>query len=511
MTFATTQNPFTKRDSLLLTIAALVLALALAVWQALSPKLATMAFLALILLILAMMKMELAVVLYTLSAFLVIGPIFAVTGRFGHSEGLYTSELMLGLLALVWGARLVSRAVHRKRIPLDTNPIDLPLVGLIGTALFAFVAAQFTWDYRVGTEHRYLIRQVTEIGLLCMPVAVYLLVSDTVRDLRWIKAVYWSVLAVGVVSFFVICPWIELPAFVKTFWTGLLPVPLVSFLYAHIVLQQEFNVTSMAAVVALAGLLIVQFMFMSWVVMWFSTSISLCVISWYRSKKLFTAIVCASLLIVAFRPDMWLNIYETESTSRSLERFDLWRSVLDLASKRPFWGIGPGNFYPYYSHEYAAVYGTINVPSPHSNYVQIIIEYGFIGGAFFIWFIVVCLLRLRNSFLQTKDEWEKVFFLGMTGYFAGMAAAAFLADYLISASSNNGLVSFSTTVYTWILLGLAMSVRRNMLERQSSEPSSDAPKKLVLSEAGSPAHFQPNRGHSPTKVPLAQNRSERDA
>jgi len=502
VTSATIQNTFAKRDSLLLTIAAIVLALVLGVWQALSPKLAMTAFLALILTILAIMKMELAVVLYTLTAFLVIGPIFAVTGRFGHSEGLYTSELMLGLLVLVWGARLINRAIHKKRIPLDTSPIDLPLVGLIGSALFAFVAAQFTWDYRVGTEHRYLIRQVTEIGLLCMPVAIYLLVSDTVRNTRWIKAVYWSVIAVGVVAFCVICPWIRFPAFIRTFWTGLLPVPLVSFLYAHIVLQQEFNIKSMVAIVALAGLLVVQFMFISWVVMWFSTSISLCVISWYKSKKLFTAVVCASLLILAFRPDMWLNIYETESTSRSLERLDLWASAFDLATKRPFWGIGPGNFYPYYSHEYAARYGTINVSSPHSNYVQIMIEYGFIGIAFFIWFIVVCTLVLRDSFRQAQDGWQKVFFLGMTGYFAGRAAAAFLADYLISASSNNGLVSFSTTVYTWILLGIAMSLRRNMLKETLTELAQETPQEPVLAETAAADRALPSSHERNCAAPI---------
>ncbi len=484
MTLAATQNLFSRRHSMLLTGTALVLALALSVWQAMSPRLATMVLLALILMTLAIMKMELAVVLYTLTAFLVIGPVIAVTGRFGHSEGLYTSELMLGLLALVWTMRLVYRAIQNKRMPLDTSPIDLPLVGLIGTALFAFVAAQFTWDYRVGTEHRYLIRQVTEIGLLCMPVAIYLLVSDTVRDTRWIKAVYWSVIAVGVVSFCVINPWLKLPAFVKTFWTGLLPVPLISFLYAHIILQREFNVKATVAVAVLTGLLTVQFMFMSWIVMWFSTSISLCVMSWYRSKRLFTAIVCISLLIAILRPDIWLNIYETESASQSLERFGLWTSAFDLTTKRPFWGIGPGNFYPYYSHNYAETYGTINVSSPHSNYVQIMIEYGFIGAAFFIWFIVACVLVLRDSFMRAKDDWEKVFFLGMTGYFAGRAAAAFLADYLISASSNHGLVSFSTTVYTWILLGIAMSLRRNMLKRPATEPVQDDPHKTVLAEAG---------------------------
>lgn len=454
-------NP--KLTKVALIAAAAVASMSLGVWQAVAPEQAAIVLLALIYIALAICKLEAAIVVYTLTAFMVIGPVYAVTGRFGYTDGFFTSELMLGLLVLVWGARLLSLAIRNKRVVLNSAPINLPLLCLIATAIFAFIAAQFTWDDTVPIEHRYLLRQVTDIGLLCMPVTACIMVGNVIRGVRWAKAVYGAVLVVGIIGFCVNNHWLRMPGFVRLFWWGLLPVPLISFLYAHVLLREKFDWRLLVAIVALAALLFYQFAFLSWVVMWFSTAISLCVITWHRSKKLAIMLACVVLLLIAYHPSMITRVYETEAAQRSTERIDLWRSAIQMAMRRPVWGIGPGNFYPYYSHHYAKEYGTINVSSPHSNYVQIMVEYGLLGVACFVWFIIACLKMLKDSLALAKTSWQRTFFLGMNGYFAGMAAAAFLADYLVSSSSNSGLASFSTTIYTWLLLGVACGLRRQLL------------------------------------------------
>jgi len=488
MIFAVSHQPASRARSVLLIVVGVVLAVALSVGQALSPKWAAAALAAMLLMTLAAYKMEAAIVFFALTVFMIIGPVIGVTGRFGHSDGLYTSELMLGLLVLVWGARLLFLAIRDKRLELNSNPINPPLFCLIGVALFAFIAAQFTWDVNVPTEHRYLLRQLTELGMLCMPIAVYLMVSNTIKDIRWAKAVYYAVLAVGVIGFLMSSSLLRMPPFMKPLWRGLLPVPLISFLYAYIMLRKSLDLKLLVAGCALVVLIIFQFTGLAWVVMWLSAAVSICVISWHRSKALSIVLACVVLLLVAFQPDFLTRIYEEETASRSFERIDLWSSIVRMTMRRPLWGIGPGNFYPYYSYRYAQEYSTINVSSPHSNYFQMLVAYGFLGLGCFVWFIITCLRMLKTSLDIARDRWQRTFFLGMNGYFAGMAVIAFLADYLIPTSANGGLATFSITVYTWLLLGVAASLRGHLLMEKATEES--APSAQVVPNTETAVHVQ---------------------
>lgn len=468
MIYAVPYQLNTRAVRISLVVVGAVLAISLGVWQVESFKWSAAALAALLFMSLAVFKMEAAIVIFALTAWMSLGPLLTATGRFGYTDGLYSSELMVGLLISVWGARLILITIQRKRIPLQRSPIDLPLFCLIGVAIFSFIAAQFTWDYRVPTAHKYYITQIAEIGLLCMPVAVYLLVSNSLKDVRWVKAVYWSVLAVGALAFCVMCPWIKVPFPFRMFWAGLLPMPLISFLYAYIVLQKKFDSKLLMAICVLAVMLVVQYWYTSWVVMWLSTSVSLCVISWHRSKKLSVAVFCSvALFIVLLKPDLFKSVLAAETAEGSIQRFKIWASCVKIAVARPFWGIGPDNFYPYYSHYYADIFRTLNVSSPHSNYLQILVQYGFLGLGAFLWFLYAGYRMLVRSYReQAATMWEKTVFLGTTGVFAGMACAAGLADYLFPARANGGLLSFGTTVYMWILLGTAVSLHHILSERK---------------------------------------------
>jgi len=406
---------------------------------------------------LAICKMEGAIALYALVAFMPIGPFFAVTGKYGYSEGLYASELMLGLLVFVWVAGLLLHVIRDKELPLQKNPINAPLFLLIGASVFSFIAAKFTWDYRVPTEHRYTITEITEIGLLCMPVAVYLLISNSLKDLRWVKAVFFAVLIVGVIGFASDCPWIHLPDFFNIRWTGLLTIPLISFAYAYVIFQEKPTWKQLLIACLLATLMSVQFAYRSWVVMWLSACVSLCVISWYRSKKLFFAIACVALVTCLLRIDLFREMFASEKAERSLERFGVWGSSIQMIISRPLWGVGPGNYYPYYTHYYASIYGAAQVPSAHSAYIQILAQYGVLGLAFLGWFIVRCFMTLRHAFLRALDPWRKMFMLGTLGVFSAFAAISFFGEYLVGTRGNSGLANFGITVYVWILIGVALS------------------------------------------------------
>ena len=440
--------------------AGLLFALGIGLLQAMSLRWAIVIVSGVVLTALAICKMEAAIVIFTLTSFIVAGPFFAVSGRFGHTDGLYSSELTVGLLVAVWGIKLILLALQKKKVPLERSPIDLPLFSLLAAAIISFIAAHFTWDYRVPTEHKYYITQVTEIGLLCMPITVYLLVSHSLKDIRWVKATYFAILAVGVVVFVLDWHWITPPVFLRIRWGPLLVIPLVSFVYAYVILRKSLDLKWLAAACFLSLLLVNQFSGLGWVVRWFATAVSLCVISWHRSKKLFAVVVCVALAWSALRADVWSSVVVTETASRSLARFDIWKSCVRIALTRPLWGIGPDNFYPYYWHYFAKIFETPAVSSAHNNYLQILVQYGFLGLGAFLWLLYRGYRMLAKFYRAAAEPWEKTVFLGATGVFACMACAAAFADYFIPARANGGLVSFSTTVYTWIVLGVAVGLKR---------------------------------------------------
>jgi O-antigen ligase len=449
-----------KNNRIPLIAAGATLAIGLALLQVVSLTWSAMVLALVLMTALAMCKMEAALVLYALAAFMPIGPFFSVAGRLGYEQGLYPSELLLGLLVFIWGIGLLFHAIRDKKLPISASPINAPLFVLIGASVFSFIAAQFTWDYRVPIEHRYNITQIAEIGLLCMPVAAYLLISNSLKDLRWVKAICCSVLVVGVIGFASDCPWIRLPAFFNIPWTGLLTIPLISFLYAYIVLHKELGLKQLAAACLLALVLAVQFRYLSWVVMWLSVSVSLCAISWYRSRRLFAVVISLALITCLLRIDLFRDILEAERAEQSLERFNIWATSFKMLLSRPLWGVGPDNFYPYYSHHYADFYQTMNVTSPHSNWLQILVQYGIIGLAAFIWFIVACILSLSRFYRQAQGTFEREVLLATLGTFAGMVVISGVGDYIFPTRANGGLTTFGITVYNWILLGIAFGLGR---------------------------------------------------
>jgi len=475
--YAIAQRLNTRALQALLILVGAILAISCGMWQAVSPKWALAATLAILLTALAVLKMEAAIVFFALTAWMSLGPFLTASSRSGYEDGLYSSELMAGILIAVWGTRLILLTLERKKVPLQRSPVDLPLLCLVGVAVFSFISAQFTWDYRVPTAHRYYITQIAELGLVCLPVAVCLLISNCLKDMRFLKATYWSVLAVGAFGFCVMCPWIKIPFSFRMMWAGLLPVPVISFLYAYVLVQKRFDSKLLVAICMLAVMLVVQYRYVSWVVMWLSASVSLCAISWCRSKKLFAAVFCCvALSIAVLKADLFRGILDAEAAEGSIQRFAIWASCIKMTLARPLWGIGPDNFYPYYSHYYADVFQTLDVSSPHSNYFQILVQYGFLGLGAFLWFLYAgyrMLVRFYRS-AAAEGTWEKTVLLGATGLFAGMACAAGLADYLFPARANRGLLSFGTTVYTWIVLGLAIALHRTLSER-SRERSDDSP------------------------------------
>jgi O-antigen ligase len=159
------------------------------------------------------------------------------------------------------------------------------------------------------------------------------------------------------------------------------------------------------------------------------------------------------------------RVYELSYHEGDFQRLILWRDALELAAQRPFLGIGPGNYL-----DYTMRYGNLNVwlSSPHGNYQQITAEMGLVGLGFTLWIAVRGLTLGWRLFRRATDPFRRSLAIAATCSLAGPVAAGVLGDFLIPNYHNGGSTNFTATVYSWIILGLLMSLER--LERESPTP-----------------------------------------
>lgn len=52
---------------------------------------------------------------------------------------------------------------------------------------------------------------------------------------------------------------------------------------------------------------------------------------------------------------------------------------------------------------------------------------------------------------------SKTYLLAAMGQLVGISAAAFIGDYIVPAYHNGGIMTFSSTVYSWLIWGLAIA------------------------------------------------------
>lgn len=108
-------------------------------------------------------------------------------------------------------------------------------------------------------------------------------------------------------------------------------------------------------------------------------------------------LVLAVIFIPEFRLRI-LSIFADRKDSSNNFRRNVWDAVFEMIRDRPIFGIGPGHnsfnqIYPLYQRpRYTAL-------SAYSIFLEVVVETGFVGLAFFIWLLIV---TFNTAFLQVR-------------------------------------------------------------------------------------------------------------
>lgn len=408
----------------------------------------------LLLILVVSWQFEAALALYALMAFAAWGstPDLA-TGGSGTGKSLYVSEILLAFLIMVWFGKYVFNSLPRPRI---RSGFYIPLGLYLAYCVFNVAHSYLFWDPHVNRIYQYPQVNALELGIRLMSAGALAMMATSVKDRLWLNRITLALLIAG--SYNGLNALLKNPIPVAAPWCPL--IVLLPACYALTVALDPGR-SRPARGLALVGVAIaIGFVFVasiSWISGWLGLFVAFGTILYLRSRRILAACIVLSLVfaLVAW-PFLQKNVVEESASKGDYDRFLLMQGAWRYATTFPF-GVGLGNYRSYNSFYYGQKWGTTAYTSAHSTYSQHLSETGIPGLALFV-AILVCGFRwILANYTKAPPGISKNYLLATAGQLAGISAAALIGDYILPTYHNGGLVSFSTTIYSWLIWGVAIA------------------------------------------------------
>jgi len=198
-----------------------------------------------------------------------------------------------------------------------------------------------------------------------------------------------------------------------------------------------------------------------WVSGWLPTIVALFVATFLRSKKAFAVLVVVAVIAGYGARGFFTQVADDNVNDGSLERLSLWEQNWRVVRAHWLFGTGPAGYALYYMTYYRD-----DARSTHNNYLDILAQFGFTGMLAWIW---LALSGVVEGYLLTKRAppgFLRVLAIMATAGWVGAQASMFLGDWILPFAYNQGVGGYKYTVYSWLFLGVLISVRQ-MTQRQA--------------------------------------------
>lgn len=440
-----------------------------------------------VLIVLLAWQFESALLIYTLVAFIPLGqtPDLA-TGGSGVGKGLYTAEIMLGFLLVVWFARYLLGTLPRNRI---SSGFYVPLALYMGYCVINVWHSFIFWDTHVSRRYQYHAVNCVEVGLHLLSGAALVMMATSIADRKWLKRITVALFVAGIYNCLNATLGSRIPM-QSPFWPFLTLVP-ACYMWLIVMdsAQSPWKRILCGGGIALVGYQ-VFYQGITWVSGWFGLVVALGVVTFLRSTKAFSAMLIVLCVLAAIVwPFIHANVIAESEQTGDYERFSLLTGAVKYATNFPL-GVGLGNYRTYNSFYYGEKWGTTSYTSAHGTYAQHLSEMGFPGLLLILAVLVSGFRWMLLNYREMRPGPSKLFLAVAMGQMAGISAAALIGDYIIPTYHNGGLVTFSTTVYSWLIWGLAVAhvrVGRNetgdpAVSIHSSEPGAETAGSVALQE-----------------------------
>lgn len=377
-------------------------------------------------------------------------------------SGLNVTMMGIALLTALW---LGKQIVINRRIEVACWPPIRGGLVFLAAAVISFLVGNLPW---YPTQHAPLGAQLGGLSLILLSVCTMVVVSNQVKTVRALEFLTYGLLAycsLHPISFLVpgtgrlgLDRLFPATGTGSMFWVWITVMALSMALFNRkLALPWRLALGLQAA----AFLYVVYFRLNDWKSGWVPTVIGLGVT---LMAAYWQVIVLALLGAAAYGSVLVQRLVTSDEYSFST-RLDAWVIMAQIVKVNPVVGLGPANYY-WYTPLFPIRGYSVRFNS-HSQYADIIVQYGFVGLAAYVYFIFE-LLRVTWQMYRPRleDDFARAYVYGAVGGLVASVAAGLFGDWVFPFFYNVGLAGFRASVLPWIFMGGLMALSAMKLGRE---------------------------------------------
>ena len=371
----------------------------------------------------------------------------------GTQSRLVASLLMTMIFTVLWLTRML---VVDKKLRLKPSRANIPLLGFVLITFISYVWSNAFRDPLVIVWSSWPFVQIGALAVMVLLPAAFLLASNCLTDLKWIKWLTVIIIAVGILE--ILGGYLHLPlGFLQV--RPLFPTWFICLAYSQVLFNRRLSTVLRLLLLAFVGawLYRVFFVQLRWLSAWLPTMLAVGVISFWRSRWLLVVLLVVVLVYAGANLDYLQAAYVRESESSGETRLEAWAHNWLVTGKHFLFGVGPAGYAAYYMSYFPA-----EAMATHSNYIDVLSQTGIVGLLAFLGFFLALALTAWDLLGRTKRRFDftQAFGVGAAAGLLGVIVATGLGDWLLPFVYTQTIAGFDYAVYSWILLGAMISLHR---------------------------------------------------
>ncbi len=423
-------------------------------------------------------------------ALLIFGPLVAIPAFFLISRYFKHTILMLSIAAMaipidiptgtytripismviaiaLCGIWLVSMAI-RNNWRLSPSPINRPMLLFCLACTISLIWGIAWRDPILRMEifggSRFLNVQIGSLLCYLISIGVALLIGNFIQTIERLKFILGAFLIFGGVSTILLAilridPY---PLNARGLWGIWFAIPAYALALFHPTLHFRWRV--LLIVLVLLHLYLAIVINITWKSGWVPVVVGLFIVTWIQSKRAFFILLATTAIALALNSDLVMQIINTELEEGSDGRIGMWEINLRVVGDHWLLGTGPAGYAPYYM-----TYFPWDARSTHNNHLDILAQFGVVGTVLWWWLSVAGVIEGIRLIKQAPPGILHILAVSTTSGWICAQIAMFFGDWVLPFAYNQTVTGFKYTVYTWIWLGLLISIRAMLNTQQEQQ------------------------------------------